>query len=72
MSKIHDYLYNFSIEKLEECMKDPEIAFLFLRYCQKSEHVIEGNETMRKNDRSYRTAYERLVHQCETVLKEPR
>ena len=51
-------------------MNDPEIAFLFLRYCRKSNDLIEGNETMRKNDRSYRTAYERLVGQCEAVLKE--
>ena len=70
VAKIHDYLYNFSIEKLEECMGDPEIAFLFLRYWQKSnENVIESNETMSKNVDSYRTAYERLVKQCKTVLK---
>ena len=62
VAKIHDYLYNFSIEKLEECMSDPEIAFLFLRYWHKSgENVIESNETMSKNESSYRTAYARLV-----------
>ena len=66
--ELHNFLYNFSMEKCEMFFENPYLCIIFRAYINGSPTRIETNSTMSKNSRVYRGAIDLLNVKIDNTL----
>lgn len=69
IKELHNFLYNFSMEKWEKFFENPYLCIVFQAYISGDPKRIETNSTMNKNRLVYRGAIDLIDRKIESSLK---